>query len=155
MCGRCWKFITVAVKVLDDILRSESVPGSTHCAHQRDLTDTTRPRRRFRLQAHPLGLFRSAWYPRVDLGPRRTANDRRTAFGDRAVHRHRQGLHKHGQAHGTAPASAPDNRVSRIARALPFLERHRARTQQSSDSRRSSAPQTGGLGTAAVGVRAG
>jgi DNA primase catalytic subunit len=24
MCGRCWKFITVAVKVLDDILRSES-----------------------------------------------------------------------------------------------------------------------------------
>jgi hypothetical protein len=109
--------------------------------------------RRLRLQAHPLGLLRSAWYPRVDLGPRRAANDGRAAFGHRAVHRHRQGLHKHGQAHGAAPALAPDNRVSRIARAT-LLRRHRASTQQNSDSPRSSAPQTGGFayGTAAVGV---
>lgn len=81
MCKRCWRFISMAVKVLDRILRRTFSRPT-----QRPPSELTPVRRGLWLQAPPLGLLWSSRNPLLGFRPFRLRPDGRRASLHRQLH---------------------------------------------------------------------
>ena len=83
ICLKCWDFMTISIKVLDQILRGTSLVHS--------ITIINSFRRGLWFQALDVGLFRSSWCPLLDLGRTRQKNVARGTKSDCELSRSRQG----------------------------------------------------------------